>query len=175
MEEPAATARSTTLGIRKISAGDPFLERLQKINDLIAHRAYQLFADRQFAHGDDLKDWLQAEQEMVQPVPLEMRETETELTIRAAVPGFTEKDLEVLVDPQRLFISGKREEISEQKVGTVAYSKQLSNQIFRAVDLPEGIDLNEVRATLSYGVLEIRLPKTAATTEAPVPARAASA
>ena len=77
--------------------GDPTFKRSQQINDLIARRAYELFESRGFAHGHDLEDWLGAESEILLNVPVEITETETEVTIRAEVPGFSEKDLEVQV------------------------------------------------------------------------------
>src|SRR5712691_3947711 len=98
----------------ELSVGDPFFDRPQEINDLISSRAYQLFESRGFTHGYDREDWLRAESEILLNVPVGITETETELTIRAEVPGFTENDLEVRVAPGSLCIIGKREEAAEQ-------------------------------------------------------------
>ena len=40
-------------------------------------------------------------------IPVEIAETEKELLVTAGVPGFTEKELEVRAEPNRLFITGK--------------------------------------------------------------------
>jgi hypothetical protein len=39
-------------------------KRHQPTNDEIAARAYEIFLHRGGAHGSDLEDWLQAEQEL---------------------------------------------------------------------------------------------------------------
>lgn len=49
-------------------------------------------------------------------VPLELSETDTELTVRAEVPGFNEKDLEIVVEPGHLFVTGKSEKQTEEKL-----------------------------------------------------------
>jgi HSP20 family protein len=72
---------------------------------------------------------------------------------------FTEKDIEINVEPRRLFISGTREQKSEnKKKGETVYS-ELSDQVCRTVALPAEVDPNKVNATLSKGELEITLPK----------------
>ena len=78
---------------RNLLTGDPFFECAQEINNLIAHRAYKLFESQGFVHGRDREDWLRAESEILLPVPVDVMETESELTVRADVPGFGEKDL----------------------------------------------------------------------------------
>src|SRR2546422_8798133 len=113
METPTELLR--TPEIFKLFAGDPLSERVQEIKELIARRAYELSEARGFAHGHELEDWLRAQSEILRGSPVDIRETETELTICAEVPGFRERDLEVRVEPRRLFISGKRQEAPERK------------------------------------------------------------
>ena len=57
--DTAATTSNTT-GVRNA------VEHLaiEPTHEDIARRAYQLFEDRGGEHGDDLKDWLQAEREL---------------------------------------------------------------------------------------------------------------
>jgi hypothetical protein len=76
--------------IRSLFAGDPFIEPAQEINDLIAHRAYELFESSGFTHGHAHEDWLRAEAEILRHAPVDVTETETGFTIRADVPGFGE-------------------------------------------------------------------------------------
>jgi len=93
MEDQTATKLVQTPQTPEGFVGDPTFKRAQEINDLIARRAYELFESRGFAHGHDLEDWLRAESEILLNVPVDITETETEVTIRAEVPGFSEKDL----------------------------------------------------------------------------------
>ncbi len=161
MEKQATIDPVRAPEILKFFAGDPFFERAQQINNLIARRAYELFASKGFTDGHDREDWLRAEAEILLSVPIEVTETQTELTVRAEVPGFTERDLEIRVAPRSLCITGQRQETSEQKPGQAVYSEWRSGQIFRVLELPCQIDPERVRATLSDGVLEITLSKVA--------------
>ena len=55
------------------------------------------------------------------------------------------------------------------------YSERQANQIFFFLDLPAPIDPDKVNATLSDGVLEVKLLKTEAGKKIPVRTKAASA
>ena len=175
MEEETATPLGSAPEMRTISTGDPFFERAQELNDLIARRAYEWFELSGFTHGHDSEHWHRAESEILHPSPLEVTETETELIVRAEVPGFGEKDLEVRVEPRRLFFTGKRQESSEQTQGKTLYSERYTKQIFRVLDLPANVDPNEVKATLSDGVLEVMLSKATVGKKIAVLTKAASA
>ena len=135
------------------------MRKMAEIESTTARRAYELFASSGFTDGHDLEDWLLAESELFGRMPVEVTETEKELTVSAGLPGFTENDIGIRVEPRRLFISGKHEEKSENKEkGETVYSER-SNQVFRTIDLPADVDPDKVNATLSNGELEITLPK----------------
>jgi HSP20 family protein len=147
-----------TIAPKPTSEGS-LLPTLADIQDRVARRAYELFASSGFTDGHDMEDWLFAESELFGKMPVELSQTESELTVSAGVPGFTEKDIEIKVEPRRLFITGKREEKSEdKKKGQTVYSER-SNEMFRTIDLPVEVDPDKVKATLSKGELEITLPK----------------
>ena len=161
--------------IRSLFAGEPFIEPAQEMNELIASRAYELFESSGFTHGHAHEDWLRAESEILLQAPVDITETETGFTIRADVPGFGAKDLQVRVAPRSLCITGKRHESSDQKEGTTVYSERPSKNIFRVVDLPSEIDRDRVNATVSDGLLEIKLLKVGLGKKVPVLAKAATA
>jgi len=89
------------------------------------------------------------------------------------VPGFGEKDLEVRVAPRSLCIAGKRQESSDQKEGTTIYSERHTKHIFRVVGLPAEIDPERVNATVSDGLVEIKLLKVGLSKKAPLAKAAA--
>jgi len=143
----------------KTSSEGSFLQNIADIQDRIARRAYELFASSGFKDGHDLDDWLVAESEVVGKMPLELKEKDKELTVTAGLPGFNEKDIEIRVEPRRLFITAKREEKSkDKKKGETVYSER-SNEVFRTIDLPVEIDPDKVKATLNKGELEVTMPK----------------
>jgi HSP20 family molecular chaperone IbpA len=155
--------------------GDAFFEIAQDFTDQITRRAYELFMLRGSVDGHDREDWLQATSEILMNVAVDILETETGLTIRADVPGFAENDLEVRVAPRSVCITGKRQEVVERNEEKTIYTERLSNQIFRAVELPAEIDPDQAVAAVSNGVLEIKLLKVGLGKKVPVLAKAASA
>ena len=172
-ETPTHVVRiSDTLSL---SAGDPFFELAQEMNERIACRARELFEARGAIHGHDREDWLQAESEFLRNVPVDVLETETELTIRADIPGFNEKNLEVRVTPRSVCILGEREEAAEQKDGNLIYSERRASQIFRVVSLSSDIDPEKVNASLADGVLEVKLMKVGTGKKVVVLGKAATA
>jgi HSP20 family protein len=161
--------------IRDLSPGDPFFELAQEINNLIACRAYELFESNGFVQGRDREDWVIAKSEILLSVPVDVMETENELTVLADVPGFSGRDLEVRVGPTSLCISGKRQEAPELAEAKTVYSERRPKSIFRVLYLPSEIDPNTVNASVSDGLLELRLSKVRLGKKVPVLARAAAA
>ena len=100
-------------------------------------------------------------------IPVEIAESEKELLVTAEVPGFTEKELEVRVEPNRLFITGKIYD-KEEKGKKTLYTERAYNQIFRYVELPIAVNPNNGTATVKDGVLKITLYKAQAPKLIPV-------
>ena len=175
MSEETATQVARISDALSLSAGDPFFELAQEMNERIARRARELFEARGSLHGHDREDWLQAESEFLRNVPVDVLETETDLTIRADVPGFNEKNLEVRVTPRSVCILGKREEAPEQKDRNLIYSERRASQIFRVVSVSSDIDPEKVNASLADGVLEIKLMKVGTGRKVVVLGKAATA
>jgi HSP20 family molecular chaperone IbpA len=138
---------------------ETFLQTISDIQGRIARRAYELFTSKGFTDGHDLQDWLSAESELLGKTPIELSDNEKEFTITAGMPGFSDKDVDIRVEPRRVFITAKREEKSEDKKKGKTFYSERSNEVFRAVDLPAEVDPDKVHATLSKGELEITLPK----------------
>jgi len=152
----------------KLLPGSDLVDRIQELSNSIARRAFEIFEGRGRALGHDLEDWLRAESEFLHPMHVDIAESDEALTVRAEVPGFSAKELEVGVEPHRLTISGKRETSEERTSKKTIYTEQCSNQIFRAINLPAQVDTSKVTATLKDGVLELSMPKAAKVQNVPV-------
>ena len=137
-------------------------DRMRDVYQSLSRRAYDLFEGRSHQHGHDVEDWLCAESELLCLVPLEIKWSDEQVTVRAEVPGFTAPDIEISAEPQRLFISGKKTLSAEQTKEETACTEQRSKEIFRAIELPAEVDPSQATATLKDGVLNIVLPKTVA-------------
>ncbi len=143
----------------KLLPGSDLFDRIQDMSNSIARRAFEIFEDRGRAFGHDLEDWLRAESELLHPMRLDIAESDDAVTVRAEVPGFSAKELEVGVEPYRLTISGKREANEERQSKKTIYAEHCRNQVFRTVELPAEVDSSKVTATLKDGVLELSMPK----------------
>lgn len=160
MSPQAATAMQQTKGAVPIrqTGGDLF----ESIYDAIARRAFDLFEGNGRWHGRDWEDWFRAESEILHALPLEVRETEDLFAVKAEVPGFTAKELDIKVEPFRLSIAGKREskeEEKEEKKGKTLRSEICADQILRTIDFPVHVDTARTSAVLKDGILIIELPK----------------
>jgi HSP20 family protein len=139
-------------------------ELMQEMRDLrnrIARRAFEIFASRGERIGLELADWLQAEMEFLHPAYIAISESPKSLTVRADVPGFKEKDLEIEVEPRRITLAGKRVTENASRTHKRIYTETYSDGIFRVIDLPATVDPAKARTTVKDGVLELELPKAA--------------
>ena len=146
---------------KPVKCGTVF-NQVEETFNALARRAYEIFDGNGRKRGHDLDDWFQAERELLHPVKVNVTETEGTLEVKAEVPGFNEKELEIGVEPRRLAITGKRETSKEQKNGKVVYSENSSDQLLRIIELPAEVDATKAAATLKNGVLEVTLPKVLA-------------
>lgn len=140
---------------------DQIFDRMTETFDAVARRAFEIFERNGRRLGHDLENWCQAERELLHPVYLDISETDSALTVELEVPGFTEKDIQVSVEPHRLTVTGKRESREEKRKGETVYSEQRSNEILRTIHLPCEVNLahHAIKATYDQGVLTITLPK----------------
>jgi HSP20 family protein len=130
-------------------------------SDRIAKRAYEFFAASGFTNGHDLEDWFKAEKELLKPCAVEVRDLTNEIVVKAEVPGFEAGDLNIQVNGQYLIIEGKREFEEEKKEKDATFTENKSQRIYRAIELPAPVLVEEARSELKNGVLELKLPKAA--------------
>lgn len=179
MPEQAKTAipikKSEAPASLKLVRPADLFDRMEKIYDSVARRAFELFESNGRSFGRDLENWLRAESELLHPLHVDISDTEGGLSVRAEVPGFTAKDLEISVDPRRLTISGKRETKEERKDKKTIYREHCSDQIMRVIDLPAAVDGEKASATIKDGILEVNLPKAAPSKKVPIQAKEVNA
>jgi HSP20 family molecular chaperone IbpA len=135
-------------------------DRINRIHQNIARRAFEIFESNGGLWGHDLDDWLKAEAEMLHPVHLNMTELAEGLRVEAEVPGFNASELKICLEPRRLTISGKRGTSKEDKrKGKTIYQEQCSSELLRVIALPVDVDPKKTTATLKNGVLQFHMPK----------------
>ena len=89
----------------------------------------------------------------------DVSETDKEVRITAELPGLHEKDVEVMVDNNRLIIKGEKKAEKEEQDGQYYHSERSYGYFDRTVELPQGIDADKGKAEFKKGVLKVTLPK----------------
>jgi HSP20 family protein len=91
---------------------------------------------------------------------LDVSETANEVTVQAELPGVDPKDLDITVTGERLTISGEKREESEKKEKNYHHREIRSGSFSRTVQLPAGVDPQQVTAEHKNGTLTIRIKKS---------------
>lgn len=109
---------------------------------------FQELVQRLF-EGEAEKSWLRVE---------EFVDDKT-LVIRTEIPGIDpEKDVEIVVDNGELRIKAQREAKTEHKDKESYRSEFHYGSFSRSIKLPAGATADDVTATYTDGVLEVRVP-----------------
>lgn len=133
---------------------------MQSVQLAIARRAFELFEKRGREHGHDWEDWFQAESELLRPVSITTLESIDQLSLRANVFGFGEKELTVSIEPKQVVILGKKEVVTaETGAGKVEPIDWNPDQILQVIDLPIEVDPRGAVVELQTGLLKFELPK----------------
>ncbi len=90
---------------------------------------------------------------------IDVAETDTEITIRAEVPGIDAKDIDISLTGQTLTVSGEKKETTETKGANYYRSERRFGSFRRSLQLPTTVDPEKVSATQRDGILMIRLQK----------------
>jgi len=91
---------------------------------------------------------------------------ETEVVVKADVPGVKKEDLQVTATETELTISGESKEELDEKKDQYHRVERRWGRFSRTIDLPAEVKPAEVKAKLDNGILEVHLPKL----EPPAPA-----
>ena len=140
---------------------ETFPKHVEEFFDLIARRPFELLEKRPLLFGRELEHLWKTEPELLHPVFMRLYESEENLVVRAEVPGFTEKELNIQCEPWRLIITGKKElkeEVKAEKKDEMAVHTEKS-QIYKTIKFPVEVKPDSVKATLKHGILEVTLPK----------------
>lgn len=88
---------------------------------------------------------------------VDIRETEDELVLYCDLPGVEKQDVQVEVRDNNLVVAGERKPRKEED-GWLR-RESYAGTFYRAFALPTEVQAAKVKASMSNGVLEVRLPK----------------
>lgn len=86
---------------------------------------------------------------------LDVRETDTGVTVRVDVPGVDPEAIRVSVEGNVLSLEGERSEEKEETEGRTFWVERFSGSFKRRVKLPAQVDQKSIKAAYKKGVLEI--------------------
>lgn len=92
--------------------------------------------------------------------PIEVTETDKELSISASLPGIKPENINVEVVGHTLVISGESRRESKVDEKHFHRSEFQYGQFVRRIPLPEYVQSEQVKANFNNGLLEVHLPKT---------------
>jgi HSP20 family protein len=147
-----ATKKETAL-TRPGTVRDPFAllrQMTAELDRVFEESAWPVFKWPSFA--------LPAEREVGWLPSIDVFEKDNRLVTKVDLPGMKKEDVKVEVTDGHLAISGERKTEAEEKKEHFYRSERHYGSFYRAVPLPEGVKLEDVKATFTDGVLEVSVP-----------------
>ena len=92
---------------------------------------------------------------------VDLFEKDNRLVTRVDLPGMKKEDVTVEVTDGHLTMTGERKRESEEKKQDYFRCEREYGSFQRVVPLPEGVKLEDVKATFADGVLEVSVPMPA--------------
>ena len=92
---------------------------------------------------------------------MDVAETDKEIEITAELPGLEEKDVQINVADNMLTIRGEKKAEKEEKDKNYRLVERSYGSFERTLQLPDGVNLDAVKASISKGVLTVTVPKPA--------------
>jgi HSP20 family protein len=89
---------------------------------------------------------------------IDVFERDNRLVTKVDLPGLKKEDVKVEVTDGHLSISGERKSETEEKKDNVYRCERSYGSFYRAVPLPKGAKIEDVKATFADGVLEVSVP-----------------
>lgn len=90
---------------------------------------------------------------------LDVSETDTQIVVKAEVPGMEPKDIDVSITGDTLMIKGEKKEEAEKKEQNYYRMERRYGSFQRVLSLPASVDAAKVNASYKNGVLTIFLDK----------------
>jgi HSP20 family protein len=144
-----------TLPIKKAKS---ILSEIERMQNRIMLRAYEIFEAAGHGLGSDLENWVQAEQELFWRPSIELRERDDEFLVSIALPGIGAKDVSIQVTPEDLLVKGETHHEHKEEKERVHICEFGSGSIFRTIHFPKKVDPDKVTGDFKDGIISLRVP-----------------
>ena len=143
---------SEVLQRRQARAMSPFEDMDRMFDSIFPARWPQLL-------GRGWPEWARRTETKIPAV--DVLDQDSQVIVRAEVPGVKKEDLEISVTDNAVTIRGSTKREKKQEEGEYYRCEMSCGEFSRTVGLPTGIDSNKAKATFKDGILELTLPKVA--------------
>ena len=90
---------------------------------------------------------------------MDVIDRDKEILVKAELPGFDKKDLDISITNRQLTIKAKTCTENKEEKGDYLKQEISRNEIYRSVLLPADVDDSNVKTSFKNGVLELTIPK----------------
>jgi HSP20 family protein len=90
---------------------------------------------------------------------VDVKETDTEIVVKAEIPGMDAKDINISVAGDLLTIKGEKKSEREEKEENYHLVERSYGAFSRSLALPAAVDLEKIEAKYDKGVLTVTCPK----------------
>lgn len=90
---------------------------------------------------------------------LDVIDRDSEVVVRAEIPGIDKKDINISLADNILTIKGQTKNETKEEKGDYFRHEISSSSFARSVSVPGSLDLSKAAANLKDGILEVTLPK----------------
>lgn len=91
---------------------------------------------------------------------MDVAETESDIVVKAEVPGLDKDDISLSLQGDILTIRGEKKDERKEEKGSYRLLERRYGSFQRTVTLPTGVDPEKIEAKFRNGVLTIKMPKT---------------
>jgi HSP20 family protein len=143
------------------------VERVTESSVLTPWEEMDRFFDRFLGRGLGALRWSQPTwSELMAPFQSELPRVdvinrESEILVRAEIPGIDKEDLDVSMTDNSVTIKGETRHEEQQEQGDYFRREISSGSFARTVTLPGDVDAGKAKASFQDGVLELTIPKAA--------------
>ncbi|MHA1671325.1 MAG: Hsp20/alpha crystallin family protein [Promethearchaeota archaeon] len=157
-KEPKENKKTRELSIRRENPFSLFQEMDQMFEDFFEDFSWP-FSRRRYR---PLNLRLMEEGPIFRTPLANIKDLEDHFEIDAELPGLDKENIELIIRDDMLEIKGEhKEETKEEEEGQLVRKEYHSSSYYRAFNLPENIDRDNIDAKLTKGVLTVKIPKVA--------------
>lgn len=143
-------------GSKEVTVSKGTLERMPRpFGDI--DRMFDDFIGRRFLRPFGWESALTEAQALMPSV--DVIDRDTEVVVRAAVPGYKKEEIQISVSNSTLTIQGETKSEEKEEKGNYYRSEISQGSFSRTIALPAEVDDSKAKASIKDGMLELTLPK----------------